>query len=84
MIGIPVAVVAAALGVGAAYGGSELFRTYAQDRAEVIRTNPEFDEKCHEGPMPFLGRMPDRMRGRLWDRLEQFREHRLEDSSPEQ
>jgi hypothetical protein len=84
MIGILVAVVAAALGVGAAYGGSELFRTYARERAEAIRTECEFEEEYHKGPLPFLGRMPDRMRGRLWDRLEQFRENRLEDTSPEQ
>jgi hypothetical protein len=83
MIGILIAVLAAALGVGAAYGGSELLRTYARERADVMDADPELEVECHEGRMPFFGRLPNRMRETLWDRMEQFRDHRLEDSNPE-
>ena len=71
----------AALGVGAAYGGSELLKGYARQRIEAVGDEPVIVKWRDEGRMPFLGRLPDGMRDKLWDRLEKFREHRLEEKS---
>jgi len=73
LIGIAVAAAAAALGVGAAYGGSAVMKTYRDQNAAAVQTlRPgECPETNNDSQFE---RMRDRMQGRMQDRMNFFRE----------
>jgi hypothetical protein len=92
LIGIGVAVAAGALGIGAAYGGSELIKTYRPDIIQNVRSvrgadtqdggfwmmGPD-DGSCNSyNPVGIRERMMDRV-----DRIRDRRQGQSDDSNPE-
>ena len=81
-IGIGVAVVAGALGVGAAYGGSELLKTYRPELARAVRSVRGSDGWGSgfemTGPGAAVGdpNAPGGIRERLKDRVDRIRDRR--------
>jgi hypothetical protein len=73
LIGLVVAVAAALLGVGAAYGAGSLAKDYRTRNAELVDTVPD-SGWCMNGGSPADGRRFDGMRDRMRDRLEQFQD----------
>ena len=82
LIGIGVAVLAGALGVGAAYGGSELLKTYRPELIQAVQSErvnePRDGGFWMMGPGGPLGdpNGPGGMRERLKDRIDKFRDRR--------
>ncbi len=82
LIGIGVAVVAGALGVGAAYGGSELLKTYRPELAQAARSVRGSDARGTGFSMMGPGaavcdpNTPGGIRERLKDRVDRVRDRR--------
>ncbi len=82
LIGIGVAVLAGALGVGAAYGGSALLKTYRPELIQAV--HPERVNEPRDGGFWMMGpgvqlgdpNGPGGMRERLKDRIDKFRDRR--------
>lgn len=82
LIGMVVAAAAAVLGVGAAYGGNAVLKTYRVQNAEPVRIISESGEDCVIRELPGGVRPFGGMREWMRDRQELFRDLRSESGNP--
>ena len=83
LIGLVVAAAAAVLGVGAAYGGNAVWKTYRVQNAESVRVISESGEDCGIRELPAGARPFGGMRDRMRDRMEWFRDLESQSGKPE-